>query len=431
MKRTIALLALALTAAPFFADIYSPHRFVEGGGKLDLEAGQNLFGVSDLLVKDLVIDLPKIYDNMGSGGFYLNLGETANLFFNVNINGYGAGINVSESLSSTMNISKDFFKLLAYGNDLDREVSTSMSVNLESFINISAPIYLRISKFKITATPSFFVPVLYLPNPAAKLTYTTNSDGKVTAKGHADFSLYSLIDLSRGIKYTESDGQTNTTFDFSFLTNSSDLPQELLAACSGCGGVDLGIQIEFPWSSKLDFGAYANIPIFHGLLKHSLSGSADFSMDMDGFMNHYTSQDSSGDAYTLDYKMSNLETNSSQYYVNRPLRAGVELAFRPLGNWFTLHPKIGVAMRNPFGEDFTIDSIYPEYSLSADLSLFKVLEASVCTQYTDRVFIHTLGLTLNARIMELNFLVGTSGGDFLKSFNLGGLKASVGLSVGF
>lgn len=431
MKKLLAIIAAALLAPPFFADIYSPHRYVEFGAGLSLEEGQNIYGLSDIFVKNLVVDLPEIYSSMGNGGFYLNLGETANLHFNVNINGYGAGLKVSESLSASMNISKDFFKLLAKGNDLDTQVDTKMSANIESYIDASLPIYFRIKKMKITMTPSYFIPLLYLPNPSATLSYITNSNGKVSAKAHADFSLYSIIDLEKGIVYSDEEKGLLSSFDVSSLGSISNLVQDTLLSTDGCGGVDLALQVEFPLSQKLDCGIYTNVPIFHGVLKNCLSGSADFSASTEGFLNHFTGDDTSGDAFEMDYSISGLKSTSDWYYVNRPFRLGAELAFRPFGSWFTIHPKVGVAVRNPFGNDFDISSIYPEYSLSADFNLFKILGASICTEYTDKVFVHSLNLFLNARVVEINIFAGTSSADFLKSFNLSGLKAGVGFSFGF
>lgn len=429
MKKLLAVFALAIAAAPIFADIYFPHRFVEFGVNADLEAGQNIFGVSDIFVKDLVIDLPKIYEDMGDGGFFLNAGEAVSMFANVNIMGYGIGFKASETLNARLNISREFFKLLAEGNELDTEVETSTSLSLESYIDVSVPIYLKFNGLKITATPSFFVPILYLPNPKATLTYCTQSDGKVYAKGLADFTLYSLIDLSGGIVTDENTG--NTSFDFSGLGTPEEMLKSLMASTNGCGGVDLALQVEYPFMENLDIGAYTNVPIVHGLLKNSVSGSVDFSVDMDGFLDYYTSgEETEGNAFDVEYSVGNLVTNSSQYYVNRPFRIGLEAAYRPFGNWFTIHPKVGVAMRNPFGSDFSVDSIYPEYSLSAQFSLLNILGANLTTQYVNQVFAHSLGLYLNARVLEINLNIGTGGCDFLKSFTISGLKASVGVTVG-
>ena len=44
---------------------------------------------------------------------------------------------------------------------------------------------------------------------------------------------------------------------------------------------------------------------------------------------------------------------------------------------------------------------------------------------------HSLGFSMNLRVLELRLALGTGSSDFMKSFKLSGLKASVGVSMGF
>lgn len=432
MKKLLAILAITFASLPIFADIYIPHRFVEVGVNVDAEAGENMLGLTDIMVKDLVIDLPKIYKEMGPDGFVLSYNQGADVFFDVNINGYGAGVVVSEDISGSLNISSEFFKLLAEGNDMDTEVETSMGLNLEGYINAAVPIHMKFGKLKITATPSYFLPVFYIPNPNAKLTYIINSDGSASARLNADIDLYTAISLAGAIK---TDEQGNIIFDQDGLGTQQEIIDNILVACSKNGGIDLGIRGEYPVLDQLDIGAYLNVPVYHGTLRNKLSASAEFTVDMEPLLDYYLHPQEEGQNpwsfSDINDIFSGLTASSAEFHVNRPFRIGLEAAYRPFGNnMVTIHPMLGLAIRNPFGKDFSIDSIIPEYKISADLSLAQILGLSISTEYTNKVFSHALDLFLNTRIVELKASIGTGSSNFFKSFSVSGLKASVGVSIG-
>lgn len=430
MKKIVTIIAACLSSLPIFADIYFPHRFFEMGIDASGGAGQNLVGVSDIFQKEVVIDFPKIYKGMNGAGFVVEANEKIDFHTDLIIAGWGAGFRMGESLNARIGVSKDFFKLLAYGNELDTEVETTLSADLSFFVETSATVYMSLGKLKVRATPTYFVPIVYLPNPNVSLKYITGSDGKVSVRGDAGFSVYTAMNMSSCFKESIDDGGNPvSTFDV-FSVGSIFSNPDLIKDCAGCGGFDIAAQVEFPLSEKLDLGFYANIPIVPGRLNNGVKGSADFSFDMEGFLTHFTTQDPEGEAFTMDYHISDVEAIDTTFTVNRPMRAGVECAFRPLP-FIILHPKVGVAMKNPFGKDFQLSSIYPEYSLDAVIHLFNILGLNITTQYTDKIFAHSLGLYLNARVLELTASIGTSSGDFLKSFAIGGLSANIGISIGF
>ncbi|MBQ4237390.1 MAG: hypothetical protein II716_11205 [Treponema sp.] len=445
MKKLLALLAVALTAAPFFADIYFPHRFVDIGVDVSAEVSQNLYGATEVLVKDLVIDFNKIYDNMDDGGFIFKAGEEADLFARININGYGLGVELSESVASSINISKELFGLLANGNELDKPTDVGLGFSMESYISTSIPVYLKFGNLKITAKPSCFLPIAYMPRPDAKVTYTMNSDGIIRVDANADVNMYSIIDLSSAITSTSNgEGTPSTSFDFTSIMNDPlGMLQEIPSFIGGNAGFDLAVQAEYPIVEKvLDLGGYVSVPVFPGRLDNKLSFSASaYAETTSGVLDHYSaeltkpeSERSNEIPFEYDYSFSNFAASKADepFTINRPLRIGIEAAYRPFGGtWFTFHPKLGVAIRNPFGKDFDwASSIFPEYSLSIDLSFFSVINASISTQYIDKVFMHSVGFSLNARILELRLALGTGSTEFMKSFKLSGLQASVGVSMG-
>lgn len=418
MKRLLCTLAICcISLASLFAEIYPSKRFVEMGLDFGVAAGQNAFGLKDVLVKDLVIDLNKLYEGMGGSDFKLNLGFNQGYHFDINVGGFGAGIKENLEFHTNLSIDNALFRLLAEGNELNESETIGTSLSFESFISTSTPVRFKIGKIGIMVEPTYFVPIAYMPSPRIEATYTTNADGTITLDANANFDLYTAFDISPLL--AEEKGEIDFT----------KLPEELKN-----GGFDLSARVEYPLFDFLDIGGYANIPIYPGKLHYHTYGTATFGFVMDDFLGWTTSDPDTRpeEPYTINEPdWSGVMFDEEGFNVNRPLRLGVEAAWRPVGNWFVVHPKLGVAARNPFGSDFNIHSLYPEYSISADMTFLYVFGFNLRTAYENQTFTHNAGLSLNARILELDFSVGTSNSDFRKSFSLGGAQATLGVKMGF
>ncbi|MBO4319437.1 MAG: hypothetical protein J5857_03100 [Treponema sp.] len=422
MKRLLCTIALfGITLSSLFAELYPSRRYVEMGYDIGVSVGQNAFGIKDVLVKDLVIDFSELNERFQHSDFMVNLGLNPGFHFNVNVNGIGAGIKTDLDFHGNLSIDRALFRLLAEGNDLNESETIGMSLNFESFISTSVPVRFKIGKLGIKVEPTYFVPLIYLPEPRAEIIYTTNEDGSLKAEAKANFDLYTAIDISPLLSETKGD------LDYSKLTDSAKN-----------GGIDLGAVVEYALFDFLDVGGYANIPIYPGKLDYHAYGTATASFEMEeGFLNnldYWTSTEEDRGEKPYKYTepdWSGVQFDEEGYRVNRPLKLGVEAAWRPVGDWLVIHPKLGVTARNPFGKDFSIHSFSPEYSLSADMTFLYVLGFNVTTAYENQAFSHNVGLRLNTRVVELDFNIGTSNSDFLRSFSLGGVQAQVGIKMGF
>ncbi|MBP5358779.1 MAG: hypothetical protein J6Y69_06310 [Treponema sp.] len=412
MKRLLCTFAfLCLTLGSIFAELYPSKRFVEFGFDASVSAGQNALGITDVFTKDLVIDL----NDLAKRDFKLNFGVMPGFHFNVNVNGIGVGVQTDFDFHTNFTIDQALFKLLAEGNSLNESETIGMSVNMESFLTTSIPVKFKVGKLGFKVVPTYFIPIVYLPNPSAQVTYTTNEDGTVTANATANFDLYTAFDAS------------------TLLAENGSMPElsEILKEAKN-GGFDLSAVVEYALFDFLDVGGYVNMPIYPGTLSHHAYGNATFSFEMVGLLDWLTTDPRPEKPFDDPEKTwSGVEYDENGYKVNRPFRLGVEAAWRPIGDWFVVHPKLGVAAKNPFGNDFSIHSLYPEYSISADMTFVYVIGVNLTTAYVDHVFSHNVGLRLNTRIFELDFNIGTSNSDFLRSFTIGGLQAQVGVKMGF
>ena len=415
--RKIFFAVLLICVFSAFAELYPSKRYVEIGAGAGFSFSQNLAGVTDIMKKELVIDLNEIYSNM-KNGFVMTAGVTPEAYMDFNFKKFGFGIHAGVDVSGRMNISRDFFRILANGIEAGKETSVDMNFWLQSFAEASVPVYFKIFDFKVKVTPTYFVPLVYVPDVSARASLVNKSDGTIEAKINAPLSIYTAK------KFTDSfDGSIDSIF------SGGDISSMVSDSLKN-GGFDLGVLVEYPFTRKLDLGAYANIPIVPGKLNGKLSTSITASIKTPSLIDKIAGDEDAGEVES-DYEIDDFVYTEEKYYVNRPLRFGAEIAYRPWKNWLTLRASAGLAFRNPFGKDFNIRSFYPEYNLGVDLVLFYVLGLSFHTEYTQQVFAHTLQLILNARVFELDISAGICNSDFLKSFKIQGARAAVAVKFGF
>lgn len=396
---------LLISAFSTFAELYPSKRYVEFGLGAGVGFSENLAAVSDIMKKEVVIDCNKLYSSMRNG-FIMTGSANAETYLDFNFRNFGFGIHNKVNTSGRMNISRDLFGIFANGIQAGEKTSVDMNFWLQSFLETSAPVYFKIFNFKVKVAPTYFIPLVYIPDAQAKTSFMNNSDGTIEANVDIPITIYTAQ------KFDDSD----TIFISDYITN-------ILKN----GGFDLGVLVEYPFTRKLDLGAYANIPIVPGRLKGKLSSSITASVKTPSLIDMF----SSDGEIESDYEMSDFEYTEDLYYVNRPLRFGAEIAYRPWRNWLTLRAKAGLAFRNPFGKDFNLRSFYPEYDLGVDLVLFYILGLSLHTEYTQQIFAHTFQLMLNARVFELDVSVGLCNSDFTKSFRMQGACAAVTVKFGF
>ncbi|MDE7291400.1 MAG: hypothetical protein K2N58_05060 [Treponemataceae bacterium] len=398
---------LLISAFSTFAELYPSKRYVEFGLGAGAGFSENLADVSEIMKKEIVIDFNKLYSSMRKG-FIVTGSVNAETYLDFNFRNFGFGIHNKVNTSGRMNISRDLLGIFANGIQAGKKTSVDMNFWFQSFLETSAPVYFKIFNFKVKVTPTYFVPLVYVPDVSANASFVNNSDGTTEANINIPIEIYTAQ------RFGTSDDSDTVFIDDYYIT---DVLKN--------GGFDLGVLVEYPFTRKLDLGAYANIPIVPGRLKGKLSSSLRESVKMPSLI------DFDDDKIETDYEMSDFEYTEDLYYVNRPLRFGAEIAYRPWRNWLTLRAKAGLAFRNPFGKDFNLRSFYPEYDFGVDLVLFYVLGLSLHTEYTQQIFAHTFQLMLNARVFELDVSAGLCNSDFTKSFRMQGARAAVAVKFGF
>lgn len=468
-KLSLILTALILSSSLAFAQLYPPKRVFEVGTELTFSASQNAVNVTDIFVENLVLDFTKIADGLNGNGLLFDLGADTDFFMNLNLGKrWGVGVFMDANASLELGVGQGFWDFLAYGNwdkatNTPQETKFDLSLSLESFLEFGAPIKFGLKSLGIKVTPSYYLPLAYIPYTSANVILSPGnaSNGKtLTATGEANFNLYTPVSLN-GILSVDENGSLNFDSEslsamFSDLTsNVGTTAMELLQN----GGISLAISADYPLFSTLTVGAYADFPLSPGKLAYRTSGTITGTAEVNGLLDTATASSSgssgassgtsgtsssgetssgetgaSSDYYKYDYTFSGISYTELEeaYSVRKPLRFGGEVAWRPFGDWFTIRGMLGYAARNPFGEDWNWkNSMFMEYSGGVDISLFYILRLYAQTSYIDKIYAQQFGIGLNLRVFELTAKIASSGTSFEQSFGIGGAKAFVGITTGF
>ena len=190
------------------------------------------------------------------------------------------------------------------------------------------------------------------------------------------------------------------------------------------GGFDLSFAVEKQVLRTLDVGMYTRVPLVPGRLNYKMTANvyANFiETKALGFIDNT-------EEHSLDYGVDDITYSTASFAAFRPFKLGIEVAWRPFGKWMVFRPELAVVMRNPYS---TAAIIYPEYSLGAEFSLFNVVRLQAATAYRDRVFVQSVGVALNVRLIEIELGAAFRGAEFTNSFNYSGAGAFAAVRIGF
>lgn len=416
----------AITAAAaddFDGDLISkPHRIFEIG--VDASAGfaNSSLNFKDVFKKDLVIDLKKISNDMPKDGFSLGLYNEENVFVNLNLSSrFRFGLFTGVEASAHFNIAKDLFDILGDGISANDSKSVDVTGYADIFYNVGASFQTLVKGYAIRVTPTYVVPVVYVPKTKATASVTTNESGLITAHAEADVDIYTAVNMH----------------DFMEDEKSIDNLDLAVGDILSNGGFDLSLEVERNWLHGFNAGLYTRIPIIGGKLNNRMSTRVYVDeWRTEGLINdilddtltdskpevHHGYKDEDGEEH--DYKYSD-----DTYKVYRPLKLGLNATYMPFGSWLKIQPSLGFAVRNPYSGDAIF---YPEYALDLRLSLVKsIFNFNVGTAYQNQVFQQRFGFALNLRAIEIITQASLCGTNLLASFRRDGYGAFIGFRMGF
>ncbi|MDD5929481.1 MAG: hypothetical protein PUC37_06700 [Spirochaetales bacterium] len=400
MKKLIFLsLAFMVLANSIFAKSFFDERYVELRVEAPFGFSNNTFSATDIFKKDLVIDLKKIADTIPEKGLDFALYANPNVQLNFRFGDVFVGFEDGTDIYGKLNISKDLFKFIGYGNEIGETLDISCDAIFDAFAYSQFSFGLKTGKIKFRVTPGVFIPIASATSGDSKFSYVNSEDGTISLNLSSKFDVYTIIDFSEMEKYS--------SFNYEDYIRYA--------------GVDLGGIIGYQVFSPLLIYADFRIPIVPGILPMHASMSNEFTMNMK-IMN-FDNMDEP-DSQLMQFKYD----TSSSYKINRPLKFMGYMDFAPLGNFLDIKAGAGLGVRHPFVSD---SYVYPQYYVGFMFNLFNVLKLGVSSDYIDQIFKQQLTSVLNLRIIEIDAGISMQSTSFLKSFSKCGVGAYLAFSIGF
>ena len=400
-----------LSATTFSGDLLSkPHRIFEIGIDSNTMIANNLLGVKDVLTKNVEIDLEALSDRLPSSGFSFGTYNHERVFLDLNVSSrFRFSIFTDVESSFRFNISKDLFDILSSGISVGETKSIDVDSYADVFYDMGFSFQTIVKGYGIKITPSYYVPLVYVPKTTANAKLTTNKSGLIRADAEANVDIYTAVNMHDFME----NGKSASDIDF----NVADILSN--------GGFDFSLEIERNWLHGLNAGLYTRIPLTGGTLNYKMSTRVwayFYEKNALGYLNK--TEEHGNDSGHDDF----VYTEES-YKAYRPLKFGINATYMPFGAWFKIQPALGFAIRNPY----TTDSVfYPEYSLDLNFSLLRqFFNVNLSTAYQKQIFQHRFGFGLNFRAIEIISQISMCGTSFMSTFHTRGYGAFVGARIGF
>ncbi len=400
MKKLITLIfAVTVLCTTSFAKNFFTSRIFEVKFGADLGLSNNLLSCKDIMKKNLVIDLRKMADECPKSGFDIRGNFDPSLEVNLNIFGLNLGLATGIESYEKFVIGKDLFNFLGYGNSVGQKIDINFNNTTDIFYYTQATVGFNIGKLKIKAQPALFVPVLSIHDSGASFTVLNDSDGNLKVGMNMNMDVYSTVPLK------SVDG------DIEFESTSNIL--------AGSYGFDLGGSVGFPITDSFLVEGVCRIPVIPGHLRNKATVHGGFVYDMT-----LTDFENSNN----DSKETTVTNESAYYTLNRPLKVGVYASKDLLGTLLNARAGGGLGIQRPFCIGVYC---YPEYYAGITLNLINIFKVGLSTEYTNQMFKHQIGTSVNVRLIQLDFGISSQSSSFKKSFEVSGVGAYAYVTIGF
>jgi hypothetical protein len=385
-------------------------KYFETGLNAGVGFDNGLVSMSDVLRKEIVVDLSKLTQNISKNGVDINFSPNLNFF--VNVKNISIGKNIWDFYLFTdveggikTNISKSMLTLISEGNFNQHDSSGSISLSGGIFTDISVkgstkyeiagrPLY-------VSAKPSIFTPAVYIPSGSGITYYlSTKKDDKegifVHTKGGINiYTPTSLENVNPG----------------RFIIGPS--------------GFDLSLEGEYALFPFLDVGgSISNIPFAAAILTNQMNLSmTEFQIELSG-------EDMiAGKGIEIpDIEFKKTYINSSKLKIHRLLRFDIYGRYKPFDSEFmVLRSNIGFSANINKGDG----EGYFNVGTEASLSPINILTIYMGTSYTETIWKHKAGLVLNFRAFELDLETALRNQNFIGAFMGRGLYFNLGLRFGW
>lgn len=383
----------------------NPRRVFEIGYKFDTGISNNYFAIKDIMVEELVFDLPQMSEDIPDDGWQIDFCFNTEFYANLTLKkNWQFGIASGVESSGLVNVSKKLFDYLGKGFNLYEPLHVGGEANGDAFYYTNAYAGFDIYGFHVKVKPAIIKPLIHLETKDVHAAYINNSDGSILVKTLADIVLYGGIDLEPLLEN-----------DFSASNITADLFKNV--------GFDIELEVEHRIFDGLQCGAYIRVPMVPGKLTHRADIELSYEYEVENFKALIN-----GDYEDPKYKDGEKTYSSADMNIHRPFRTGLEAAYRPFGDFFTVSGLLGLGVKNPYSGDA---KAFAEYNLCCESIFSRIIGGWVSTGYLNQVFKHEAGIIFNCRVFEMDLGLSMQGSNLEKSLNGTGVGVSVNFAFGF
>jgi len=404
MKRIITAIftILVLSSLVFSEGFFSKNRFLEIKAGTTVGLSNNILSAPDYMKKDLVIDLRKIADQCPQNGFQVLANLQPEAAMKISIKSISVGFSIGAELYENMNIDRSLFEFLGYGNSLGQNITAAIKNETELFAYAKVDVGFNLRRLRFSIQPSIFVPLVEIKGNGGTVTAVNDAAGNLNINADLNMEVYTPFDIS-----FDQDGKIKINTDS-------------LEKCMFSGyGFDVSAALSIPFTKTFSIEADARVPLVPGRIKKKYLVTGAFSLNspvMQLGNNQIVSETPHcGDAMEADF------------VINRPFKVHAYLGKSFLNNLLFLRAGGGICVRRPLLEN---SIFYPEYYVGLELNFVNMLKFCVSTQYTDQIFIHQIGSTINIRVLQLDLGASIQSADLKKSFAFSGLGLYAYVTVG-
>jgi len=410
----------AALATDFSGDLLSrPHRVFEIGFDSDTTIANNLLSLEKILTKNVEVDLQTVSDHLTDSGLIFALHEKDKFFIDLNVSSrfrFSFFTDVESSLR--FNIPKSLFDILDSGLMVGESKDFDMKIYGDVFYDLGFSFQTIISGYGVKLTPTYFIPLFYVPKTTGTATFITDQSGMILGSAEAHVDIYTIINMQDSVENKKS-------------------PEIEVGELISKGGFDFSVEVERNWMHGLNAGFYTRIPLKPGSLDYKMSTMAwayFYESNPLGYLNktefHETKHGyAKPSTYATENEEEGFDYSEDTYKAYRPLKFGLNATYMPWGQWFKIQPALGFAVRNPYTSDA---EFYMEYALDLNFSfLRRFLNVNFGTAYQNQIFQHSFGLGLNIRALEFISKLSMCGTSFLSTFHTSGYGIFVGFRMGF
>jgi hypothetical protein len=330
----------------------------------------------------MVLDL----DNLKTG-LRLDMGaKVSPLYFNFNRNNnWGFGLFVNAEAAGNADISGNMLTLREADND-------KFGMGAAVFAEGGVHTFFHIKKFKVKVRPAGFYPLFFI-EPDMSYTYQESNEAN-SYNTKANFTYNMLI-------YSAFSNETYNELDA--------LP-----------GFDLSAGVEYPLLSFLDLGMdVIHIPLVPANMKNYIQTTGLVGVETDNIFD--------ADIANLLSTKADVSYGTGSKDVFRPFKTLLYADYRPFNTrLFSLLPSVGFAYSPLYVEPFSMEG---GVKLRMDLSNLFITTLGV--NYEDRLWKNGIDISLNFRAFDFDLGLALQSEDFLQSWTVGGLAASLGFKFGW